>query len=212
MLACAAARPRAAWTRNELTFLAWTRETGVVPASVAGLLIAQGVPTEDEIVTVVALAIIVTLVLQATTKAWLARRLDLMEEPPHEAAALQPSQLVAIAFALAILVGSFLLWLPISTTGPGNGSFLTAVFTSTSAICVTGLIVADTPSYYSQFGEVVIMGLVQVGGFGIMTLDLAARPPRRAPARPPVAADRTGRERNAPARRRAPRASSASRS
>lgn len=83
---------------------------------------------------------------------------------------LSPAQLVALAFALGILAGALLLWLPVATAEPGNGSFLTAVFTSTSAICVTGLIVVDTPAYYSQFGEVVIMGLVQVGGFGIMTL------------------------------------------
>jgi trk system potassium uptake protein len=83
---------------------------------------------------------------------------------------LHPSQLVALAFVFAILVGGLLLWLPISTTGAAGGSFLTAMFTSTSAVCVTGLIVVDTPGYYTHFGEVVIMGLVQIGGFGIMTL------------------------------------------
>jgi potassium/hydrogen antiporter len=83
VLTCALPDRRAAWTREELTFLAWTRETGVVPASIAGLLIAQGVPAEDELVTVVALSIIVTLVLQATTKGWLAARLNLIEEA-HE--------------------------------------------------------------------------------------------------------------------------------
>ncbi len=79
VLACALPDRRAAWTREELTFLFWTRETGVVPAAIAGLLIAEGVPAEDELVTVVALAVIVTLVLQATTKGWLARRLGLLE-------------------------------------------------------------------------------------------------------------------------------------
>ena len=83
---------------------------------------------------------------------------------------LHPAQLIVLAFATTILFGSFLLWLPISTTGPGSGSYLTAIFTSTSAVCVTGLIVADTPNYYTHFGQVVIMGLIQVGGFGIMTL------------------------------------------
>ena len=82
VLTCALPDRRAAWTREELTFLAWTRETGVVPASIAGLLVAQGVPAEDELVTVVALAVILTLVLQATTKGWLARRLELVEEAP----------------------------------------------------------------------------------------------------------------------------------
>ena len=67
------------WERNEIAFVAWTRETGVVPAAVAGVLVAQGVPNQDELLTVVGLAVIVTLVVQATTKAWLARRLDLYE-------------------------------------------------------------------------------------------------------------------------------------
>jgi cell volume regulation protein A len=70
---------RGRWNRNELLFVAWTRETGVVPAAVAGVLVAQGVPSQNELLTVVALAVIVTLVLQATTKAWLAGRLGLTE-------------------------------------------------------------------------------------------------------------------------------------
>jgi trk system potassium uptake protein TrkH len=83
---------------------------------------------------------------------------------------LHPSQQVAGAFAVAIYIGAVLLYLPISTTEPGSGSFLTALFHATSAVCVTGLIVVDVPEYYTRFGEVVIMGLVQIGGFGIMTL------------------------------------------
>jgi cell volume regulation protein A len=70
---------RGRWRRNEIVFVAWTRETGVVPAAVAGVLVAQGVPSEDALLTVVALAVIVTLLLQATTKAWLAGRLGLSE-------------------------------------------------------------------------------------------------------------------------------------
>jgi len=81
VLACLLPDRRGRWTRNEIVFLAWTRETGVVPASVAGLLLAMGAPNEDEMVTVVALAIVVTLVLQTTTKAWLAERLGLLEHP-----------------------------------------------------------------------------------------------------------------------------------
>jgi potassium uptake TrkH family protein len=60
--------------------------------------------------------------------------------------------------------------LPFATAGPGGASFLTATFTSTSAVCVTGLIVVDTPVYWSTFGQVVILGLIQIGGFGIMTM------------------------------------------
>jgi cell volume regulation protein A len=82
VLACLLPDRRGRWTRNEIVFICWTRETGVVPASVAGLLLAMGVPNEDEMVTVVALAIVVTLVLQTTTKAWLAERLGLLQRPP----------------------------------------------------------------------------------------------------------------------------------
>jgi cell volume regulation protein A len=82
VLACLVPHRSARWDRNELVFLAWTRETGVVPAAIAGIVIAEGVPYEDEIITIVALAVIVTLVLQATTKAWLAHRLGLTETRP----------------------------------------------------------------------------------------------------------------------------------
>lgn len=58
--------------------------------------------------------------------------------------------------------------LPISRAGPGSAPFLTALFTSTSAVCVTGLIVEDTPVYWSSFGQGVILMLFQIGGFGIM--------------------------------------------
>jgi potassium uptake TrkH family protein len=81
-----------------------------------------------------------------------------------------PAQLVALAFAVVIVLGTGLLALPVAAEGPGGASFLTAAFTSTSAVCVTGLIVVDTPVYWSTFGEIVIMVLVQVGGLGIMTL------------------------------------------
>lgn len=77
VLACLLSDRRGRWQRNEIAFLAWTKETGVVPAAVAGVLVAEGVRYEDELVTVVALAVVVTLGLQATTKAWLARRLGL---------------------------------------------------------------------------------------------------------------------------------------
>jgi len=77
---------------------------------------------------------------------------------------------VAFAFAVAILMGTLMLILPVSRSGSDAASFPTALFTSTSAVCVTGLVVVDTPSYWSGFGEAVILTLIQVGGFGIMTL------------------------------------------
>ena len=83
VLAALGADRRGRWQRNELVFVAWTRETGVVPAALAGVLVAQGVPNENELLTVVALAVIVTLLLQTTTKPWLARRLGLLEEPEY---------------------------------------------------------------------------------------------------------------------------------
>jgi cell volume regulation protein A len=73
---------RGRWTREELAFVAWTRETGVVPVALVGILIAEGVPYEDELVTAVAFAIVITLAVQTTTKGWLARRLGLVESEP----------------------------------------------------------------------------------------------------------------------------------
>jgi cell volume regulation protein A len=79
VLACARPDRRAAWTRPELAFLAWTRETGIVPAALVGVLAALGLPNGDVLASVVAVAIVVTLVLQAVPAPWLARRLDLLE-------------------------------------------------------------------------------------------------------------------------------------
>ena len=80
-----------------------------------------------------------------------------------------PSQVVVTGFAVAILVGTVLLMLPVARTGAGGAPVLVALFTATSAVCVTGLVVVDTPSYWSPFGEAVILGLIQLGGLGIMT-------------------------------------------
>jgi trk system potassium uptake protein TrkH len=81
-----------------------------------------------------------------------------------------PAQFVVTAFALLITIGTLLLLLPFSSTGEGATPFLTALFTATSAVCVTGLTVVDTASYWSGFGQGTILLLIQVGGFGIMTL------------------------------------------
>ena len=81
-----------------------------------------------------------------------------------------PYQVLVVAFASAIAVGTLLLLLPLSRAGGGSAPFMTALFTATSAVCVTGLVVVDTPSYWSGFGEAVILGLIQIGGFGIMTM------------------------------------------
>jgi len=80
-----------------------------------------------------------------------------------------PTRLLVSGFALAILVGGVLLSLPVSASGTRIG-FLDALFTATSAVCVTGLTVRDTGSEYSTFGHVVILLLIQLGGLGITTL------------------------------------------
>lgn len=82
---------------------------------------------------------------------------------------LHPARLVPLAFFVVILLGTILLMLPISRADGKSAPFITALFTSTSAVCVTGLIVEDTPIYWSHFGQVIILILFQIGGFGIMT-------------------------------------------
>ncbi|WP_223263128.1 potassium transporter TrkG [Arthrobacter sp. NamB2] len=77
--------------------------------------------------------------------------------------------MIVLGFAAAILVGTGLLMLPTSRVGPGSATFLEALFTATSAVCVTGLIVVDTPVYWTGSGHVIILALIQVGGFGIMS-------------------------------------------
>jgi trk system potassium uptake protein TrkH len=79
------------------------------------------------------------------------------------------SRTICLGFLVLIAIGTLFLWLPFSTaTGEWN-TFVTSLFTATSAVCVTGLIVVDTGSYYSDFGNVVILVLIQVGGLGYMT-------------------------------------------
>jgi len=80
ILACLLPDRRGRWSKEELIFLAWTRETGVVPAALAGIIVAMGINHADLVVTTVAVAVVVTLALQTTTKGWLARRLDLLED------------------------------------------------------------------------------------------------------------------------------------
>ncbi len=81
-----------------------------------------------------------------------------------------PARVVVVAFASAVAVGTVLLTLPVASESGEPTDLVTALFTATSAVCVTGLIVVDTPGHWSTFGELVILGLIQVGGLGIMTL------------------------------------------
>ncbi|MBO4389288.1 MAG: potassium transporter TrkH [Lachnospiraceae bacterium] len=73
-------------------------------------------------------------------------------------------------FFLAILAGTVLLWLPFSTAEGETTSFLEAMFTATTSICVTGLVVVDTFSHWTLFGKIVILALIQIGGFGVITM------------------------------------------
>ena len=79
-------------------------------------------------------------------------------------------QIIICGFLAVILVGTMILMLPISTVGRQWASFETALFTSVSAVCVTGLVVQDTASFWSAFGQFVIMLLIQIGGLGIISV------------------------------------------
>lgn len=80
------------------------------------------------------------------------------------------SQMVALSFMLLILAGAFLFMLPISTQDRQGLAFLDALFTATSASCVTGLTVIDVGNQLSWFGKMVLIALIQIGGLGIMTM------------------------------------------
>lgn len=82
---------------------------------------------------------------------------------------MHPARLVPLGFLFAMFAGALLLMLPAARVGDGHAPFLVALFTATSAVCVTGLAVVDTATYWSVFGQAIIMGLFQIGGLGIMT-------------------------------------------
>lgn len=79
-------------------------------------------------------------------------------------------QVIALGFLIMILLGTALLMLPISSAGGTNATFREALFTATSASCVTGLVLRDTATQWSFFGQVVIIVLIQIGGLGFMTI------------------------------------------
>ena len=81
-----------------------------------------------------------------------------------------PSRAIIFSFAFVILFGGILLTLPISSSSGNWTDFLTAIFTATSATCVTGLILVDTGFYWSLFGQLIIISLIQVGGVGLITI------------------------------------------
>ena len=83
---------------------------------------------------------------------------------------LTSSQIIIFGFSGVILLGTILLMLPVSSREGLWTSFPDALFTSTSAVCVTGLVVHDTAAYWSGFGQLVLMLLIQIGGMGVITV------------------------------------------
>lgn len=81
-----------------------------------------------------------------------------------------PTRIIVLSFAILILIGAVLLNLPVASNDGQSIGFLNALFTATSASCVTGLIIADTLTQWSLFGQIVIIMLIQAGGLGIVTL------------------------------------------
>lgn len=80
-----------------------------------------------------------------------------------------PGRIIPFAFLAVIGLGTAVLMLPIARSDPGHAPFVIALFTATSAVCVTGLAATDTATYWSPFGQAIILVLAQVGGLGIMT-------------------------------------------
>ena len=91
-------------------------------------------------------------------------------------------QVIIAGFAAVDLVGALLLMLPIAAQQRCVTPFHEALFTSTSALCVTGLVVQDTGSYWSAFGQSVILLLIQIGGLGVITVGAAFAPCRGLPS------------------------------
>lgn len=83
---------------------------------------------------------------------------------------LSPAQFLVLGFFLVIVVGSFLLNLPIASKDGESVGFINAIFTATSAVCVTGLVVVNTLANWTLFGKIIILLLIQIGGLGFMTL------------------------------------------
>ncbi len=86
---------------------------------------------------------------------------------------MKPTQILVLGFFSIILLGTFILMLPISSAAGNWTSFIDAFFTATSAVCVTGLVVVDTGTYWSYFGKTIILLLIQVGGLGFMTMTIS---------------------------------------
>lgn len=83
---------------------------------------------------------------------------------------ISPAQLIPLSFLIVIVAGTLLLWLPFSSAPGEKTSLLTAAFTATTSVCVTGLVVVDTYAHWSVFGQGVILILIQIGGLGVVAV------------------------------------------
>ncbi len=93
------------------------------------------------------------------------------ERSPHKH--ITSFQIIILGFFSVIMIGSLLLMLPISTLDGQGATFSDAIFTATSAVCVTGLVVHDTATYWTMFGQSILLLLIQIGGMGVVTVAVA---------------------------------------
>ena len=113
-----------------------------------------------------------------------------MSKVVHRKKRLSSFKLIVLGFAAVIFVGALLLMLPVSSVSGTQTPFHEALFTSVSAVCVTGLVVQDTGSYWSSFGQAVILLLIQTGGLGVITVAVSfAIVPRSAKKNLPTIVD-----------------------
>lgn len=98
------------------------------------------------------------------------KELKVINEKYKAKAKMSSTQIIVLGFLLAIIVGALLLMLPFATAKGQHTGFSTAMFTATTSICVTGLVVVDTFSHWSIFGQIIVLILIQIGGFGVITL------------------------------------------
>lgn len=97
----------------------------------------------------------------------------MMKDVTYQRQCLSSFQIIILGFAGVILLGAFLLMLPISSVSGQATPFHESLFTATSAVCVTGLVVQSTGCYWSWFGQAVILVLIQIGGLGVVTVAVA---------------------------------------
>jgi potassium uptake TrkH family protein len=130
-------------------------ETGIL----LSLLGSVGIPNADSALLIIIQVYLVFLVL-----------IKLVQRIPETISkSKNPARLVLLSFLFVIFVGTILLMLPASTTDQSGLGFVNALFMATSAVCVTGLIVVDTATHLSFFGQSVILALIQLGGIGVIT-------------------------------------------